>query len=61
MLTLPFIFKDIEIGQVHSPELSETPEIMEMTENFTTVTKYLTKFKEALINYVWQKPHVKKQ
>ena len=31
------------------------------TENFTKVTKYLTKFKEASINYVWGKPHVKKQ
>ena len=42
-------------GQVDSPELSET------TENFTKVTKYLTKFKETLINYVWEKSHVKKQ
>ena len=36
-------------------------EITEMTENFTKVTKYLTKFKETLINYVWEKSHVKKQ
>ena len=35
--------------------------ITELTENFTKVTKYLTKFKETLINYVWEKPHVKKQ
>ena len=48
-------------GQVDSPELLETPEITEMTENFTKVTKYLTKFKETLINYVWEKPHIKKQ
>ena len=48
-------------GQVDSPELLETPEITEMTENFTKVTKYLTKFKETLINYVWEKSHVKKQ
>ena len=40
-------------GQVDSPELPETPEITEMRENFTKVTKYLTKFKE--------KSHVKKQ
>ena len=48
-------------GQVDSPELPETPKITEMTENFTKVTKYLTKFKETLINYVWEKSHVKKQ
>ena len=35
-------------SQVDSLEL---PEMMEMTENFTKVTKYLTKFKET-INYV---------
>ena len=35
--------------------------ITELTENFTKVTKYLTKFKETLINYVWEKSHVKKQ
>ena len=48
-------------GQVNSPELPETPEIKEITEKFTKVTKYLTKFKETLINYVWEKSHVKKQ
>ena len=42
-------------GQVDSPELPE------MMENFTKVTKYLAKFKETLINYVWEKSHVKKQ
>ena len=47
-------------GHVDSPELLETPEITEMMENFTKVTKYLTKFKET-INYVWEKSHVKKQ
>ena len=35
--------------------------ITELTENFTKVTKYLTKFKDTLINYVWEKPQVKKQ
>ena len=48
-------------GQVDSPELPETPEITEMTKNFTKFTKYLIKFKEILINYVWEKSHVKKQ
>ena len=48
-------------GQVDSPELLETPEITEMTENFTKVTKYLTKFKETLILSLWEKSHVKKQ
>ena len=47
--------------QVDSPELPQTPEITEMTENFAKVTKYLTKYKETLINYVWKKCHVKKQ
>ena len=42
-------------------ELRETPEIVEITENFTKVTKYLIKLKETLINYVWEKSHVKKQ
>ena len=50
-----------QYGQIDSPELPETPEITELTENFTKVTKYLTKFKETLINYVWEKSHVKKQ
>ena len=45
-------------NQFDSQELPETPKIMEMTENFTKVTKYLTKFKETLIN--WGKSHVKK-
>ena len=44
-----------------TPELPEMPEITEMTENFTKVIKYLTKLKETLINYVWEKSHVKKQ
>ena len=39
-------------GQVDSPESPETREIMEMAENFTKVTKYLTKLKDTLINYV---------
>ena len=37
-------------GQFDSSKSSETPEITEMTENFTKVTKYLTKLKDALIN-----------
>ena len=53
--------EDVWMGQLDSPELSETPEITEMTENFTKVTKYLTKFKETLIKYVWEKSDVKKQ
>ena len=48
-------------GQVDSAELPKTPEITEMTENFTKVTKYLPKYKKALLNYVWEKSHVKKQ
>ena len=43
-----FVFK----GKVDSPESPETPEITEMTDNFTKVTKYLTKLKDTLINYV---------
>ena len=39
-------------SQVDSPKLTETPEITEITENFTKVTKYLIKIKETLINYV---------
>ena len=46
--------------QVDSSELLETLETMEMTENFTKVTKCLTTYKETLINYVWEKTHVKK-
>ena len=45
-------------GQVDSPELLEMAEI---TENFMKVTKYLAKFKETLINYVWEKSHIKRQ
>ena len=61
-----FFFEYINWGinfpnQVDSSELPETPEITEMTENFTKVTKYLTKFKETVTNYVWEKSHVKKQ
>ena len=49
------------MAKVNSSELSETPEITEMKENFTKVTKYLTKLKEILMYYVWEKSHVKKQ
>ena len=48
-------------SQVDSLELPETPKITELTESFKKVTKHLTKFKETLINYVWEKSHVKKQ
>ena len=47
-------------GQVDSPEFPETPETTEIMDNFIKVTKYLTKLKEALINYVWEKSHFKK-
>ena len=51
-------FRGLVAGQVDSPELLKMPETTEMTENFTKVTKYLTIFKETLINYVWKKSHV---
>ena len=35
--------------------------ITEMTENFTEAIKYLTKLKETLRNYVWEKSHFIKQ
>ena len=43
------------LGQVDFPELPETPEITEIIENFIKVTKHLTKRKETLTNYVWEK------
>ena len=49
------------MGQVNSLELPQRLEITEMMEHFTKVTKHLTKFKETLINYVWEKSYVKKQ
>ena len=49
------------LGQVNSPESPETSEITEMTEIFIKVTKNLTKLKETLTNYVWEKSHFKKQ
>ena len=51
------------LGQVDSTESSETPEITEITEsteNFVKVAKYLTKLKETVINYGWEKSHLKK-
>ena len=51
------IIKCILQGQVDFPELPEMLKITEMTENFTKVTKY----KETLINYFWEKSDVKKQ
>ena len=52
--------KSIKKGQVGSPELPETLEIMQKTKNFIKVTKNLTKLKETLTNYVWEKSHFKK-
>ena len=46
--------KHLDYGQVNSPES------LEKTENFIKVTKYLTKQKETLINYVWENYHFKK-
>ena len=40
------------VGQVDSQESPDTLEITEMTENSTRVTKYSTKPKDTLINYV---------
>ena len=51
-------YRQLPEGQVDFPELLETPEMM---ENFMKVTKYLTKFKEILINYGWEKSHIRKQ
>ena len=53
--------KSVKNGQVDSPESLETPEIKEMMANFTKVTKYLTKLKDTLINYVKEKSHVIRQ
>ena len=48
-------------GQVDSPELPKTPETTEKMENFIKVSNYLTKLKEALINYIWEKSQFKKR
>ena len=45
------------LGQVDSPELPETPEITEIIENFIKVTK----LKETLTNYIWEKSNFKRQ
>ena len=42
----------IALGQVDFPESPKTPEITEVTEDFSKVIKYLTKLKDTLINYV---------
>ena len=59
------IFSDLSdgdlFGQVDSPESPEKPEITEIIENFIKVTKHLTKLKETLTNYVWEKSNFKKQ
>ena len=52
---------DVKNGQVDSPGSPETPEITEMMEKFINVAKHLTKLKETLTNYVWEKSHLKKQ
>ena len=44
-----------QMQPVDFPELSERPEITEMTENLKKVSKYLTKFKEN----VWEKSQSK--
>ena len=49
------------LGEVDSPELLETPDVMEMTENFAKVIKYLAKLRETLMSFAWEKSHVKKQ
>ena len=49
------------LGQDDSPELPETPENTEKMENFIKVSNYLTKLKEALINYIWEKSQFKKR
>ena len=53
--------KYIRSGQFDSSESPERPEITEIIENFTKVTKDLTKLKDTLENYVWGKSHFKKQ
>ena len=61
---LPLMFFQVKIkpqGQVDSPEPPETPEITEIIENIIKVTKQLTKLKETLTNYVWEKSNFKKQ
>ena len=50
MLMHLFFVTNLIGAQSDSSKSSETPEITEMTENFTKVTKYLTKLKDALIN-----------
>ena len=55
------ILPNISKSQVDSPESPEMSEITEMTKNFIKVTKNLTKLKETLTNYVWEKSHFKKQ
>ena len=48
-------------GQVDSLESSETPEITEIIKNFIKMTKYFTKLKDTLTNYLCKKYHFKKQ
>ena len=54
MNKLARFWKVIIKGLVNSLESLEMPEITEMAENFTEVTKYLTKSKVTLINYGWE-------
>ena len=55
------VLETLGLGQVDFPELPETPEITEIIENFIKVTKHLTKLKETLTNYIWEKSNFKKQ
>ena len=48
-------------GQADSPESPGTPEIMEIVENFIKVTKDVTKLKDTLAIYDWEKCQFKKQ
>ena len=55
------IFYTFSIGQVDSRESPEMPEIMQKTENFIKVTKYLAKLKENINKLCYiKKSHLKK-
>ena len=36
------------------PGIAETSEVKEKPENFTKVTKYLTKLREKLVSFTWE-------
>ena len=50
--------RNMNWGQVDSPESLETPQITEIIEN---LTKRLTKLKDTFTIYVWKKSNFKKQ